>query len=281
MKPALIITALMAEAAPLIARWRLKPIRNAPALERFQTFGGNGRFVAISGIGKVRSAVATATVATALTNGEEPLIVNLGLAGSTRVQSNKGDLFVINKVRDVATNTRFYPDILIRHELNESGLDTHDHPVKIPSEEPVLVDMEGAGFMQAATSVVPPSCVAVLKVVSDLCDGERITKEDAENLIESRLSCIERVIDNWQNKLTPPLRFSSEELNLIERLIEEKRLSQSQRIQIERLLLSLKAIKVSCSDVIISFSSQPVHSKSDQRALFNEMISTMQNAIQL
>jgi nucleoside phosphorylase len=279
MKPIVVIAALMSEAAPLIDKWGLKPVRNAALLERFQTFSRDGRYVAVSGIGKLKSATATSVLTTALNQEDEPLLINIGLAGARPAHAQRGDLFVVNKVRDVSTNTRFYPDILVRHPVRESALDTHDHPVTTPPAEPILVDMEASGFMQAATSIVSPSAVLVLKVVSDGCDGQRLTPADATSLIEARLDVIDTVIASSHAELKSAPTLSTNELANLEQLITMAHFSQSQRLELSRSLVAFKARGGTVSDILASCTEQEVSAKHARRALFDELMNRLREGV--
>ncbi len=272
MRPIVAITALMSEAAPLIEKWRLKPARNAPLLERFQTFAADGRYVLVSGIGKLKSATATSVITATLGLEADPLLVNIGVAGASQNHAGRGELFVVNKVRDVATNIRFYPDILVRHLARESALDTYDHPVDTPPRDPVLVDMEASGFMHAATNLLCPSSVLLLKVVSDYCTSERLIPADVSSLIEDRLDLIDTVIASWHTELkTMPLP-DSDEVASLERLSITARFSQSQRLELQRLLVAFKAGGGTLSDILVLPSEHEPHSKYARRALFNKIL---------
>lgn len=272
MRPILVITALTSEALPLVERWELKPVRNEPLLERFQTYGGDHRYVAISGIGKLKSATATAALTTALAGQYLPSLVNLGIAGAPATHGAQGELFIVNKVRDVATNTRFYPDILVRHSIRESAVDTYDHAVSTPPSQNVLVDMEGAGFMQAATSLTAPSSTLVIKVVSDTCTGERITPSSASALIATHIESIDKTINAWQGALKPPAALDTDEAALIEQLIASARLSQSQRTEAVRSLISFKMRGGVISRVVLPLLARDGSSKHARQKLFEELI---------
>lgn len=278
MRPIVVITALMSEAAPLVERWGLKLVRNTPLLERFQTFSRDGKYLAVSGIGKLRSATATSVLTATLGPETEPLLVNIGLAGASPTHAQRGELFVINKVRDVTTNTRFYPDILVRHSLRESALDTYDHPVTTPPTEHVIVDMEAAGFMQAATSLLAPSSVLAMKVVSDGCSGERLTPSDATSLMEARLDEIDRVIAGYCAELKSAPSLNSEELSSLEQLTIAARFSQSQRLELTRTLVAFKARGGAVSDILTSCAGREVAAKHARRTLFEELMDRLRGA---
>lgn len=242
MKDILIITSLMCEAAPLIEAWGLKPVRESEIDARFQVFHSNGVYLAVSGIGKLRSAVTTAALMAHLQRERGiPIVANVGIAGGAATHTPKGTLALINKVRDVATNTRFYPDIILKHSAKELPLDTYDHPVATPFDVPVLVDMEGAGFMQAATTLAPPSSIAILKVVSDHCDKTPVTPTDASNLIHANIASICAILEEMRTALPEAPQLSTTERELLDQVATHAKLSLSQRLELHRQVRARKA----------------------------------------
>lgn len=242
MKDILIITSLMCEAAPLIEAWGLKPVRESEIDARFQAFNSNGVYLAVSGIGKLRSAVTTAALMAHIQKERGiPLVANIGIAGGSPTHTPRGTLALINKVRDVATNTRSYPDIILKHSAKELPLDTHDHPVTTPFDTPVLVDMEGAGFMQAATTLAPPSAIVILKVVSDYCDNTPVTPTDASNLIQANINSIYTIIEAMRTGLPEVPELSLTEQDLVDQVARHAKLSLSQRLELHRQVRARKA----------------------------------------
>jgi len=279
MRDALIITALMPEAVRLIEAWGLKPVRGEPTLERFQTHFGNGVYVAVSGVGKLKSAAACGSVLSTLLRRGEPVVANLGIAGARPGVAERGELFVVNKVRDAASNTRFYPDILFRHPLREAPLETHDAPVTDPSAVPGLVDMEAAGFMQAATMLVSPSAIIVLKAVSDLCDGSRITPLMASELISANLPAVEQILATWRTELPLSVELSPEERLLIDSRSEHARLSATQTLELERTVRSCKAQSISWREPLDQILGTTITTKQGAKAAFNTLQSTLRGGI--
>jgi len=279
MRNVVIITALMPEAAPLIEAWGLKPLRGDPLLERFQTHHADGIHLAVSGIGKLKSATCTSTVLSRIPQHEEPIAVNIGIAGAVPTVGARGELILVNKVRDIATNTRFYPDIIIKHSLVEGSLETHDTPVTQGCSVPGLVDMEGAGFMQAATTLVAPSSVLMLKVISDLCDGERISPQAASLLIRNSLPAIEEVITAWRGELSPAPMLSQEERALLRESLSHVHLSATQTFEIERIVHACKAQGLPWRDTLESLFQLEVSTKQRAKEIFSELQRTLKEGI--
>ncbi len=277
MRPFLVITALMCEATPLIEAWGLRPLRASEVEERFQLFYGDGIYLGVSGIGKMRSAVATSALLTHLLGQDlTPIAVTIGIAGAPHGLAELGELILVHKVRDISTNSRLYPDILLKHSLKELSLDTHDHPVTTPPTEQALVDMECSGFMQAATTLVAPSEVAVLKVISDNCDGTRVSPEEVSKLIRSVSDSITKIITSLRAELSPPSRLNADDTETLHRVVSHARLSVTQRIELERAMLATRARGEDLPCSFHEILTRPIQNKDQRRIAFTALLETLQ-----
>lgn len=274
----LIVTALACEAAPLIAAWQLKPLREGALAERFQVFHKDGVAVAVSGIGKVRAAVATSALLGGLfiLQGSSPLVANIGIAGTSATNLPLGSLVYINKIRDVATNSRLYPDVILSHSLPEYGLDTHDAPVTTPPSEPVIVDMEGAGFAQAALTLVPPSQICVLKVISDYCSTSPITREQASSYIASQAGKIDSVLTALRTELPESPQIADDERKLLDAVCAHASFTVTQRIELTRRLQALKAHSIAYKPRLEAILATPIASKEVRNRHYHELLRDLQ-----
>jgi hypothetical protein len=134
--------------------------------------------------------------------------------------------------------------------------------------------MEGSGFMQAATSLTTPSSTLVIKVVSDACAGERITPSSASTLISSKLDAIDDIISSCHAVLKPPPTLDADDMALLERLIASARLSQSQRTEVMRGLLSFKMRGGLISQLVAPHLERDGSSKQARRKLFEELMAS-------
>ncbi|MEO0795379.1 MAG: hypothetical protein AAFX93_09465 [Verrucomicrobiota bacterium] len=191
-----IVTALSIEARPLIDGWGL---RRMDDLGRFERWQGDAYGLIVSGVGPTASAAATAALLTHRASLQQslPLVVNLGFAGSRNRDQAIGELVLVNRVRAVDAQREFIPEILFRHELPEGSLGTHSRPVIQPEPgvvETDLVDMEAAGFLEAARAFLPIHRAQVIKLVSDHLDGRPIDKAALQAHLKDQLETIELVI---------------------------------------------------------------------------------------
>jgi spore photoproduct lyase len=278
----LIVTSLTCEAAPLRKAWDLIPLRENKLGERFQVFHADGVYVAVSGIGKVRSAIATSALLTGLFSiDDQPIALNIGIAGGAPSDLPQGTITYINKVVDVTTNTRFYPDVLLRHNLPERQLNTFDHPVTTPPTEPAVVDMEGSGFMQAVSGLSSPSNAALLKIISDHCDGTRCTPNDASALIGSTLSSIEQIVAMLRTELLNPSLLSHADRELIHQVTTHAAFSLTQRIELVRYLESLKAQGVPFIEQLRAVLLLPTTTKEARNNLYHSLLQQLRREVTL
>ena len=239
-----IVTAMYAEAHPIITRFRLKKemIRSP-----FQVFSDReaGVCLLISGTGMTAAAVAVSSVCTRYGAGaaeEEDFLLNIGVCGwlshsgarPWRDSSQTGQLFLCNKILEQTTGRTFYPDILYRHPFREApivtGARVYEKTDQRDTQETdaLLYDMEASSVYQAGACFLGPHQMSFLKTVSDDGDVRNVTPERIEQLIgenmdpltdyiealqaisreESRDPVSERAVQKAWEKLCPDLHCS-------------------------------------------------------------------------
>jgi hypothetical protein len=111
-----------------------------------------------------------------------------------------------------------------------------DKPLTSPEEDlpKGLVDMEGAGFFEAASSFLPPHRIFCLKVISDFMDGVRLTKKQISALVSRHADEVARLVALAESLCTsePPV-LGSREQRWMERVTEALCPTVSQRRQLE------------------------------------------------
>jgi len=93
-------------------------------------------------------------------------VLNVGICAG----GEKGSGYLINQVISSVTGRRFYPDILFESGAKEMTL-TYSDAVVTSVEEGMLYDMESALVCDAVLKIIPPSNLALYKVVSDSGDN--------------------------------------------------------------------------------------------------------------
>ena len=272
----LVIVSLPSEAKPLIEHWKLKPLRRNQTEERFQLSHNNGIYLAISGMGKVRSAIATsALLASKVCSTPNPIIANVGIAGSSINDLLPGTLVYINKIRDFASNVSFYPDVILKHRLPEAPLETHDTPVTTQLSNRAIVDMEASGFIQSALSFMAPSTVMILTVISDMCDGTKITPQDASTHIQGHVETIGHLVEGMRTHLPEPIALDDVDLKTLESIVSHAQLSTSQTHELTRCVTALKAQQKPFLAPLKNLLTKSITSKSERNAHFTELLETL------
>ncbi|MBM9590404.1 phosphorylase [Leptospira sp. 201903075] len=188
--------AVLSEAKPWLELLQAKPLSHPG---KFRIFQKESHYIIISGTGKLSMALAVSEFAHNLSKEErkQMKVWNLGIAGAYPSELALGDFFWIHKITDVGSQRDFYPDRILNSKFkNETSLKTFDRPVtkekvvdrflSLSKEELLdtsLVDMEGAGFFEAASLYFPLENIALGKLISDHLEGKFCQIEDVETMM--------------------------------------------------------------------------------------------------
>ena len=227
-----IVTALHAEAAPLVRHFGLK---QNPSSRPFRRFESGEITLVVSGVGKIPSAIATTWVLNQGECSEDSTALNFGLCGCADTGVPRGSLVIINKITDHGSGRTFYPDLLLRHTLVESALTTHDAPVfcrRPGGDLKGMADMEASGFFQAATKVLPVERIHCLKLVWDYLEARELEAEAVEDLVEARVGEIERILANGRLPVGNRRHFDPQDTQILSGIERNLRLTVTQRFQL-------------------------------------------------
>lgn len=178
-----IVCALKSEAVPLIKKYDLK---RAQEEKNFSIYKNENIQLVISGIGKLKSAAATAYL---LKNSDKnDFAFNIGVCAGGQKISKIGELFVAARILDNASNKLYFCNTNFNHNLKSSMLTTYDLPQFSPKNG--LCDMEASGFFVSALNFLHNKNIFVLKAVSDHFSEEEFKKDEVCNLIEQNINGI-------------------------------------------------------------------------------------------
>ncbi len=185
-----IITALPAEARPLIDHFRL---HDKSTTGGFRIHAGNGIALVISGPGKVAAAAATALLASRTTPGIQTAWLNIGIAGHARLEIGRG--LLAHRITDRASGQNWYPPRVFDLPLASTGLLTVDTPENDYAED-VAYDMEASGFYPVAGRFSTSELVQCYKVISDnrKQGTGSITAQQCAELVAARLGEIDPLV---------------------------------------------------------------------------------------
>ena len=271
-----LIVAFQAEARSLIDHYQLKPTNE----HKWRVYQNREITLALSGSGKIRSAMAATYLYSQFhLNGlQNGLTVNIGLCGSADPKAFQlGDMVVINQVVDHGTQRRYFPDMLLQHNLKEAGLATFDRPVtdKGNSSMP-LVDMEASGFFEAAAPYFSPDRILCIKIVSDYLDVERISKNKIQNLFSPVLEEIDRLLQKF-NKIHSAQKaiLSESDQCLITDLVRHLKLTVTQQHQLKTLAEGYLIRNHKNLSYLKKYFTQDVSSKYEAKQSFNAIKSSL------
>ena len=149
-------------------------------------------------------------------------VLNVGICAG----ENVGRGYLINQVISDVTGRRFYPDILFDSGASEMSITTTSEVVT-SVEEGMLYDMESSLVCDAVLKVIPPSNLALYKVVSD--SGDKFpSKNEVTQMIRAHLDEITKIAELLVSSASP----KSYEF-LPDSVFEEMRLTQYMRNELK------------------------------------------------
>ncbi len=233
----LIVTALRAEAQPLIEHYGLKQDTAIPYLP---VFAGDRIRLAVGRPGKAKGAVAATFLLATAPSLANTVVLNVGVAGyagdpiTDKVEY--GEVFVVNRIRDQASGAEYFPDLLVRTDCRETALTTFDYGVDAgaaPDNLQGLVDMEAAGVYQAAATFLPPHRIGFIKVVSDFLELDKLNLPGIEELMRRRVDACGRLIEAYA-AIDADRRevLSADDKDLLAQVVTSLRLTVTQQEQL-------------------------------------------------
>ena len=225
-----IITALYPEAQPFIELMNLK---RDLAAEPLQVFTGQWNdapvTLVVSGIGTIRAAALTGWLLRAAPS----LIANIGGAGA-RPEIPVGAAYLCDRVLDAQTNRGFIPEQLLQSPFPLASLMTSPTPVRSPSDlrskNIDLVDMEASGILEAASLILGPEQVVVIKIVVDnLHDAAINPAHYRQSIAAHALPTLDFLVALHRTLSQTTSALSTAELELITNLATHLKLTASQR----------------------------------------------------
>ena len=206
------VVALRSEANALIKKFNLKSFSNHCNFPIYIN-RKNGHALVISGVGSIKSAVATMYLNKTFNPGQFVAWINIGIAG--HFQGPVGTLFQAIKVVNNDNGKSYFPGLRFSKLAKAAELFT----VSSPENEftlPVLYDMEAAGFCEIAPSLSCNELTFVLKIVSDTSEQSQslITKKMIADLfdknsamIDNLLQAVVKIVDRERARLGDPIEM--------------------------------------------------------------------------
>lgn len=263
------LCSLYKEAEEIISYFHLK--KNS-YVSSFQEFYGDGIKLIISGTGKINVACAVGYIMSQNKPDKKDILINVGICGSD-IRS-EGEAFLVNKIIDIDSGQKYYPDIIIKHPFKEACLETGSKVVSHGNIKD-LCDMEGSAFYKSASKFVCQHQIAIIKIVSDTANNELVTGEYIKRIIGKNLENIKLFIDCYAVSVSKEEFFSKQDDFIISGINENLKLTESQNIQFKKTYIALKLRGNLNKFNFEEFLNVRVKVKSESRRYFNELISEM------
>jgi len=257
----LIVCAFKQEASLIKKRLSLKKIDD----NKFEIFSNSKYILIISGIGKIKSSIATTYI---FAKFQIDYAVNFGFAGGV---SDISELFLINKIFDISTDSYFFPDILLDLDMRESSLSSFDRVVTksdIDSLKTELVDMEASAFFEASSKFLALNSIAVLKIVSDNFSSDFLSKDFIDSLLEKNIDRVLYFLESFSFQTKSFL--SVEVLKKLDTIYSNLHFTTTQK----SLILNLSKyhfIRFNNLDILDSFLDIKTESKNEAKKVFKNL----------
>lgn len=173
-----IITALSAEARPIIDALKLSRVMDARG---FKLFAKGDVSLVVCGIGRTRAAAATGWLAARQGEPRDTAWLNVGIAGHGTREA--GALVMAGKIRDASTDNHAYPPPLVGRKLDRDLVVTVDTP-EYEYPEAAAYEMEAFAIWDAATRFASGELVAFIKIVSDGPEAGTIDAIDRDRVLD-------------------------------------------------------------------------------------------------
>lgn len=268
-----IVTALKIEAEPLIEHFKLKKDMN---INLFPVYRNPEITLIISGVGKVKSAMAVTYLLSTHQTSLQDVLLNIGFCGTNSRKYSVGTMVAVNKVTDMDTNIDYYPDVFIKESIPFAGLCCYSRPVAqdmVQEEKEVFCDMESAGIMEASKKFYFAHQVILLKIISDYLNPEKRDKLQLKNFVKKSIPLIEKIIENalYLNSSFKEVSLDENEISLIDTVSQNLRSSKTMEKMLFKNALQAKAKGVDVYKTICSFFDIKANSKSEGKKIFEKI----------
>jgi hypothetical protein len=257
-----VLTALPAEAKPLIQRWNLKKEEG-----RLQVFSNAQIRLAVTGTGPLSAAAVTGALLSPLTKPHD-FLINAGIcAGSEEYPC--GTAVLIHKLTDLCGGREYYPDLIYTSLNREASLITVPSVYTGTLSSGTVYDMEGAAVFHAGSMFLSPHQMRFVKVISD--HGNSFpSPEEVSSLMEGILPVIEEEIQAMEQQCP------KEEPALLEEEIpwEDFRASVTMKRQLHQLLTYAALCKTDWQSLLEQYRREgklPVRSREEGKQRMEEL----------
>lgn len=185
-----IYLALPCEAKPLVEHFKLKKEVDVQA---FAVYRRDDLCLTVTGLGKSAMAAGIAYTQALFAGGENPVLINIGIAGHRDYAI--GSLYLADKIIDADSHKHYYPPLIVNAHCPSSTIRTGSRP-QLDYDHADLCDMEASAFYETATRFTTGELVHCLKVISDnqSSPANLIQAQQVSLLIAAHVATIDELI---------------------------------------------------------------------------------------
>lgn len=223
-----ITTAHLPEARPLIDALKLKA--DSPVAGK-KVFSNDEMVLIVTGIGAEQMALGTTAILTSRQYAPAIGAVNFGICAA-RSDIPLGALLRAHSISERKSTREWYPDMLLSLPLHEASIETWDRAFSRENGDILskdAVDMEAAGFFNAARKHLSPHAIFVLKVVSDHGSSFSEIRQQIPTLLQNAAPTALSALHDIHQWLESRRVFTRSETHAIEDLCSRMRFTESQR----------------------------------------------------
>ena len=260
----LFITALKAEAEPIISNYNL--LKD----DASNIYSNENIFLFIIGVGNKKVLKRLNSFVLNYDQWHKTTIINIGIAGGNHFDTELGDIYRVNSIVDKQSGKMYFPDMLIKSNINEIELTTVLKPISDkPDELKGLVDMEASTVFEFMSNYLPPHRLCFLKIVSDHMDTSNINNIKVNSLIKSQINKVLLFINQINNpRLLDRYILDQKEKQIINRITNNLRLTETQKNQLLELSENHKKLFNNLNSLDFFLGNKP-KSKKERNELFN------------
>lgn len=259
-----ICTATYIEAEPFIRTLDLKKDVNE---SKFQIFNNKSLTLLITGVGKIKSAIALTYLFSKNKPSSSDLFINIGLCGSTNKNYDIGQIFLCNKIMDNDTKKTYYSDILFKHPFEETSIETCSLTASSNCKlQGNLVDMESSALFESALTFLQSHQIFFIKIISDHLNCDHINTELIKNIINSASIKIISWINNLNNQFEYNTDIlSPKDIEVIDKISDNLKLSCTLKNEFKQIIKYYNLLNGDFSQIIDEY--MPIHCKSKKEGM--------------
>ena len=188
--PVNLVTALPAEARPLVRHLRLRAVATPGP---WTVYGRDSLRLIVSGIGRTAAAAACGYLHALRGSPPHGAWLNVGLGGHRELEP--GEVRLAHRITCAATGGTWYPMRVFASPCTGAEVCTVDRPEN-HYPEPVIYDMEAAAFFATAVRTTSAELVHVVKVISDnrQAPAQRFDRDTVGDLMGRALPVLDSLL---------------------------------------------------------------------------------------